>query len=152
MDQNVKIRAYRSKDKEELIELLKDNVPTYFAENEVADYETYLDEDVQKYFVAEIDGTIVGAGGINFQRDNRIGRISWDFVCPERQSQGIGSALLKHRLALLNEMDSIETVVVRTSQLAFRFYEKNGFVLKEIHKDYWAPGYDMYKMIYNPNE
>lgn len=150
MELNVKIRAYRTKDKEELIKLLQENVPAYFAENEVEDYENYLEEDIQKYYVAEVDGQIVGAGGINFKRDNRIGKISWDFVRPDFQSKGIGSALLRHRLNLLDEMKSIESVVVRTSQLAFKFYEKNGFVLKQVHKDYWAPGYDMYKMVYSP--
>jgi ribosomal protein S18 acetylase RimI-like enzyme len=45
-------------------------------------------------------------------------------------------------------MDNITTIMVRTSQLAYKFYEKNGFILKEIEKDYWAKGFDLYSMTY----
>ena len=45
-------------------------------------------------------------------------------------------------------MNEVETILVRTSQLAYQFYEKNGFVLEEMIKDYWAEGFDMFKMKY----
>lgn len=148
MKTNLKIRAFRNKDRNELLDILKLNVPSYFAEEEIDDYKNFLVESVQKYFIAEVDKKIVGAGGINFQKENRMARISWDFVSPEYQNKGIGSKLLQHRLDLLDSMETIETIMVRTSQMAYKFYEKNGFILKEIHKDYWAEGYDMYKLVY----
>lgn len=151
MNNQIKIRAYQSADKPKLLDVLKLNVPEYFAESEIADLDDYLDTKIEKYFIAEFDNQIIGAGGINFEDDFKIGKISWDFIHPEFQGKGIGKQLLQHRLDILNSMESVGTISVRTSQLAYQFYEKNGFVLKEKIKDYWAEGFDLYKMIYEPN-
>lgn len=35
--------------------------------------------------------------------------------------------------------------------LVYKFYQKQGFVLKATHKDYWAKGIDMYYMEYEGN-
>jgi ribosomal protein S18 acetylase RimI-like enzyme len=55
---------------------------------------------------------------------------------------------LKHRIDKLNSIGSIQKITVRTSQVAYKFYEKQGFELFEIIKDYWADGFDMYNMEY----
>ena len=144
-----KIREYKSSDKPLLIELLRLNIPKYFAESEVDDLEHYLDNEVEKYFVVETKDKIIGAGGINFSYNNREGRISWDFIHPKFQGQGIGKKLLNHRIKLLKTMDSIEKITVRTSESAHKFYEKNGFQLQDIIEDYWAKGFDLYRMRYN---
>lgn len=148
MNEELKIRQYNIDDKSKLIEILKLNVPHFFAESEIEDLGNYLDSEVEQYFVAELNEEIIGAGGINFENDYKTGKISWDFINPQFQGIGLGTQLLRYRIELLKSMDSIEIISVRTSQLAYKFYEKNGFVLKEIHKDYWAKGFDMYKMIY----
>ncbi len=148
MDENLKIRPFSLTDKAKLIEILKLNVPQYFAENEVDDFIFYLDYEIEKYFVAEFKEQIVGAGGINFEDDYRIGKISWDLISPKFQGLGIGAQLLKYRIDLLKSM-KVSEITVRTSQLVYQFYEKNGFYLIETHKDYWAKGFDLYKMIYD---
>ena len=82
-------------------------------------------------------------------RDSKTtGKISWDILHPEYQGKSLGSQLLKHRIGKLKSIDSIQKIIVRTSQLAYKFYEKQGFVLNEIKKDYWAKGFDMYSMEY----
>jgi GNAT superfamily N-acetyltransferase len=148
MNEELRIRPYNIEDKSKLIEILKLNVPEYFAESEIEDLDNYLDDEIEQYFVAELNKEIIGAGGINFESDYKIGIISWDFMNPKFQGIGLGTNLLRYRIELLKSMKSIEIISVRTSQLAYKFYEKNGFVLKEIKKDYWAKGFDMYKMIY----
>ena len=60
----------------------------------------------------------------------------------------MGTKLLKYRIDKLNSIDEIQKITVRTSQVAYLFYEKQGFELFEIIKDYWAPGFDMYNMEY----
>lgn len=140
------IREYQEKDKDFVIELLRLNTPEFFAPEEEQEFITYLESEIQKYFVLSIQDKIVGCGGINFNEDQTVGTISWDIFHPEYQGQSLGTELLKHRLDLLKNMPEIERVIVRTTQLVFEFYDKNGFELEEIELDYWAPGFDLYYM------
>ena len=89
---------------------------------------------------------IVGCGGINFAENGTIGKISWDMIHPAFQGKSLGTKLLKHRIEVLESISSVEKITVRTSQVAYRFYEKQGFVLNDIKKNYWAEGFDMYSM------
>lgn len=148
MKSEMTIRPYTIADKTTLLELLTLNVPKYFAEEEIEDFRLYLEHKVELYYVAQRKNQIVGAGGINFEENRSIAKISWDFIHPEYHKAGIGTRLLAHRLAVLQTMDDVKTILVRTSQLAYSFYQKNGFVLLETVKDYWAEGFDLYRMEY----
>lgn len=140
------IRAYSDKDKNKAIALLQLNTPAYFHASEQQDYEAYLEHEVEDYFVFE-DGTeIIGVGGINYFPEERTARISWDMIAPNHHGKGVGKQLLEHRINHVKENKAIDTIVVRTTQLAYRFYEKAGFILEETKKDYWADGFDLYLM------
>lgn len=140
------IRAYIPEDKEKLVQLLSLHVPVYFAASEIADYDFYLQHQTELYFIVEIDNEIAGAGGINFNKENCVANLSWDFTAPDYQNKGIGKKLLDYRIAILRNAPDINRIRVRTSQLVFRFYEKSGFKLKDVKKDYWAEGFDLYDM------
>jgi ribosomal-protein-alanine N-acetyltransferase len=146
MKEKTLIRDYTSKDKEAVLHLLKLNTPQYFAPSEENDLIDYLSNHIEHYYVLEFEHKIVGCGGINVSPDLSTGIISWDIFNPAFQGKGFGSLLLKHRLNLLTQNKQIKSIVVRTSQLAFRFYEKNGFRLLEKTKDYWSKGFDIYRM------
>ena len=146
MDSVIVIRKYKPEDRTALLQIIKNNTPKYFAETEIEDYKTYLEEEIQDYFVAELDDKIIAGAGINYDRDKQIAKISWDIVDIGFHKQGIGSLLLNHRLEIIANRKNIKSIIVRTSQHAYAFYEKNGFKLLERHKDYWAEGFDMYKM------
>ena len=145
------IRDYRQADKPALMELIRLNIPDYFAPEEAQDFSDYLDNKRELYYVALADQKIVGCGGINLSEDKTTGKISWDILHPEYQGQGIGTQLLKHRIKQMEAFPGIQKITVRTSQMAYRFYEKQGFVLKATEKDYWAKGYDLYAMEYAGN-
>ncbi len=140
------IRKYKAEDKKKLIEILNRNVPQYFAETEIDDYEEYLSNKIQDYYVVIIEGEIIAAGGINYDKERQCAKISWDIVDIHYQLKGVGTFLMHHRLHVISKKKDIKQVTVRTSQHAFSFYEKMGFKLLERHKDYWAEGFDMYKM------
>lgn len=152
MQYNLTIREYKQSDRSILLELLQLNIPTYFAASELEDFKEYLENDLEKYFVVEVDDTVIGAGGINFETNAKSAKISWDFIDPNFQGKRIGQKLLKHRIDLINTMDNIQLIEVRTSQFAFEFYAKNGFYLVTIEKDYWAKGFDLYSMVYKEIE
>jgi len=143
----MKIRNYQPNDFEAVIRLIQLNTPTYFAAEEEADLRHYLHHELDLYFVAEEASTVVGAGGINRGFDEgKTARISWDFVHPEYHGRGIGGALTQHRIALLQQEPGLEKIIVRTTQLVYRFYEKQGFQLVKQEKNFWSPGFDLYQM------
>lgn len=140
------IRLYTSTDDENIITLLRLNTPKYFAPEEEQDLKDYFANHIDHYYVVEDNGTIVGSGGFNLTNEGKNAAISWDIIHPDYQGKGVGRLLTQYRIDRIKEIDTVENISVRTSQLVFKFYEKFGFVLKEIVKDYWAEGLDMYRM------
>lgn len=142
----IEIREYFETDKNEVLSLLRENTPRYFAIEEELEFIEYLENRRELYYVVQLENKIVGCGGINF--DKNIGKISWDMISPSVQGLGLGSALLKYRIQKIKENKLIDEIIVRTSQHTFQFYEKQGFTLTEKVNDYWAVGFDLYKMKY----
>ena len=148
MNNSITIREYKSIDKISVMNLIRLNTPEYFAPEEEDDFSNYLDNERELYYVLLFNEKIVGCGGINFAENKTIGKISWDILHPEYQGKSLGTRLLEYRIEKLESIKSVQKITVRTSQVAYQFYEKQGFELKEIKKDYWAKGFDMYKMEY----
>ena len=128
MDRHIVIREYEPADKEAVLSLIRANTPEYFAPEEEADLSRYLDCEREWFYVLLFDGKIV--------------------LHPEYQGRSLGTRLLGFRIEKLGSLGGIRRITVRTSQLAFGFYRKQGFVLKEVKKDYWAEGFDLYAMEY----
>jgi ribosomal-protein-alanine N-acetyltransferase len=140
------IRAYQPSDKEAVLQLIRLNTPEYFAPSEEADLAQYLDEDAKHYFVVDEDGKIIGAGGINLFPEESLARISWDLIHPDHQGEGVGGKLTQFRLAEIRNKFPVKEIQVRTSQLVYKFYEKQGFAVQNIEENFWAPGYHLYDM------
>jgi ribosomal protein S18 acetylase RimI-like enzyme len=145
---DILIREYKDADKQSLIDILRLNTPQYFSPEEERDLSHYLENEIEYYFVLELNKQVVGAGGFNFSGDETTGKISWDLVHPDFQGRSLGSMLLKYRIEKLNAFATVQQITVRTSQLVYQFYEKAGFELIEIVENYWAKGYHLYKMRY----
>jgi ribosomal-protein-alanine N-acetyltransferase len=148
MKNNVLIRDYQPKDKAKILHLLRLNTPQYFAPAEENDLVFYLENEIEHYFVLEYANAIIGCGGINFSEDKTRGKISWDIMHPDFQGKSLGRLLLDYRLEKLKTFPDLQSISVRTSQLAYSFYEKSGFQLVEKIPDYWAQGFDLYRMEY----
>lgn len=142
------IKPYQTSHKEAVLQLLRLNTPQFFDPSEEADFVHYLDNELEDYFIIEQAGQVVGCGGINYLLADKTARISWDMLHPEAQGKGLGAQLVQHRIEHIKTQPEIETIVVRTSQLAYKFYQKCGFALQEISKDYWAKGFDLYYMVF----
>jgi len=144
----ISIRPYKTSDKNAVLDLIKLNIPKFFAAEEEKDFNIYLEKERELYYVLLYEDKIVGCGGINFNKNKTIGKISWDIFHPDYQGKSLGTKLLKHRIEKLNSIKSVQKITVRTSQVAYKFYEKQGFKLLEIIKNYWAEGFDLYNMEY----
>lgn len=143
---DIVIRKHEATDRDRIIELLRLNTPEYFSPNEEADLIDYLDHHADNYYVLLLEGVIQGCGGFNLSKDGETGKISWDIFHPESQGKGLGSALTKFRIQRMKEIAGIKTISVRTSQLAYQFYAKFGLELREVVKDYWDEGFDLYRL------
>ena len=152
MKSNLVIRAYNSNDKSAVLDILRLNTPDYFSPYEEAGFIHFLDHEIEVYYITLLNDKIVGAGGINFNENKTIGFISWGMIHPDYQRMSIGSTLLKHRIEVLKNKQEINQIIVRTSQLVFKFYEKHGFEVTEIVKDYWAKDFDLYNMIFRKDQ
>lgn len=142
----MQIRPFQTSDTPRLLELLRLNTPEYFSPAEEKDLIYYLKNEIEQYFVLLENNKIIGCGGFNLSEDKKTGKISWDIFHPESQGKGFGTELTNYRIERIKEIKSIEKISVRTSQLAFRFYAKFGFELKEIVKNYWDKGFDLYHL------
>lgn len=143
----MEIRTYRPADKEAVLSLLRVNTPQYFAPVEEADFAQYLAEYGATHYVLLMAGTIVGCGGIGIAADKTTGKLCWGMIHSKWQGQGLGRHLLHFRLKEL-KAQGVSKVVVNTSQLVYRFYEKQGFCLVQRNKDYWGQGLDCYQLEY----
>lgn len=139
----MKIRPYIASNKAAVLQLFDLNTPQYFDETERAGLIHYLENETEDYFVVEDEGQIVGAGGINYEPQSKAAVISWDIINPTEHGKGIGRKLTQHRIHHVHKNPDIEKIIVRTSQHTDKFYEKMGFKLLKVEKDYWAEGFDL---------
>lgn len=140
------IRPYIVADRQALIAMLRLNTPQYFAPEEEEEFIDYLNNKREDYFVVEEAGQVIGAGGLNNFDNNTWVRISWDLVHPDFQGRGVGKALTLFRIEEVRKRTTVRLIQVRTSQLVYPFYEKLGFELEKVEKDFWAQGFDLYQM------
>ena len=141
------IKNYSEDLRLQVLELLDLNTPEFFDPEERAEFEAYLDHEKEDYFVYVEGDQIIGVGGINYFPEEKTARIAWDMIHPDHHGKGIGSKLTQHRIDCVKQHPLGYTrIIVRTSQLAYKFYEKMGFRLVEITENYWAEGYHLYLM------
>ncbi|MCX2743002.1 GNAT family N-acetyltransferase [Mangrovivirga sp. M17] len=141
------IRRYDpTSDYEEVVEIFKLNTPVHFDPEELPNFENYLDTNNNNYFVIEESGVIKGCGGYHIMNNNDVARLSWDIIHPDYHGEGKGSELVNFILNLISEDEDVSSIEVWTSQVANSFYYKFGFRSIEMVKDYWAVGFDLYRM------
>jgi N-acetylglutamate synthase-like GNAT family acetyltransferase len=143
------IRPYKQADKETLVEIFKLNTPQYFDPKEINDFTEYLENYSDTYLTLEHEGKIVGGAGYYVKEEDKSGRITWIFFHPDASGLGLGRQIVDHCLIMLKQEPEVEKFVVTTSQLAYKFFEKFGYKLTKIEKDYWGLGLDLYEMEMN---
>ena len=140
------IRYFDNADKAQLMKIFNLNVPIYFAAGEANDFDQYLKCHSQTYLTVEDRGEIIGGTGYYIDHLDGSGRITWIFFHPMAKGNGLGREVVNYCLKILKAHPSVKKLVVSTSQYAFKFFEKFGYELVKIEKEYWGPGLDLYLM------
>ena len=140
------IRPYKSADKESLLKIFNLNIPINFDKNEINNFEEYIEQRADTYLTIEVDNNIVGGTGYYINENDKSGRITWIFFHPNYSGQGLGKQSVEHCLKILSKDNRVEKFIVTTSQLAYKFFEKFGYSICRVEKDYWGAGLDLYEM------
>src|SRR5688572_30026991 len=109
------IREYNDKDRSACLDLFKSNMPLYFAEHELTDYEQWLDgrearklaydnSQAEMYYVLENDGEICACGGFYVSKNQREARMCWGMVGNASHKNGYGTILLEYRIQRIREL------------------------------------------------
>ncbi|WP_394888077.1 ribosomal protein S18-alanine N-acetyltransferase [Clostridium butyricum] len=100
-------------------------------------YEQELNNSLAKYFVAKIDNKVVGFIGTWIIVDES--HITNVAVHPNYRKLGIGSKLIESMLSYCNKKNcTAYTLEVRESnKAAISVYEKHGFIIDGIRKEYY---------------
>jgi N-acetylglutamate synthase-like GNAT family acetyltransferase len=145
------IRPYIIHDKQDCLDTFKSNVPDFFSENEIADFEAFLDRletgiPKTQFFVIEDEKRIVGCGGFGDKDNKNIISLAWGHIHKNEHKKGLGQQLLTYRLALIKQMYSHLPLLIDTTQFSYGFYKKNGFRLLKITENYYTEGMHRYDM------
>lgn len=152
-------RKYIKADKESCMNAFKSNVPLYFTEEEITDFENFLDR-LEKgsddgnpgntyFFVVVLNEKVIGCGGFGDRYNDNIISLAWGLIHKDFHKRGFGKKLLLHRLEQIKKIYPASRVVMDTTQFSFSFFEKYGFVTTKITRDYYTNGMHRYDMSLN---
>lgn len=139
------IRQYRESDIDAVVEIFRSNIPKYFGPSEEPELREFLAAFGELYSVIEVDGNVVGAGGIGLNDDDTVS-LCWGMVHREHLGTGVGKILTQYRIERSREVFGDMPIVTSTSQLTEGFYERFGLKTFERNKDAFGPGLDECKM------
>lgn len=139
------IRRFASPDLPQVVEIFRSNIPKYFGPGEEQGLLDFLQDYAEDYYVVEIEGEVIGAGGIALNDDETVS-LCWGMIRSDHLGTGLGKKLTEFRIEKSHEKFGNLPLVTSTSQHTQGFYEKFGFVLTEHTPDGFGPGLDICKM------
>jgi predicted GNAT family N-acyltransferase len=142
------IRKYQPDDLEALVAIFRSNIPKYFTPDEEPGLYSFINDRLDDYYVVEIGGEVVGAGGIalNADIDPQTVSLCWGMVREDHLGTGLGKALTEFRIKLAQEKYPGIALTIGTSQHTEGFYQKFGFTTVEHTPDGYGHGIDMCRM------
>lgn len=143
---NLHIRPYKNTDYDSCLRIFKSNVPQYFDESEISEFEEFLVAHAsESYWVIEQNDIGIGCGGIRVRSDSS-GGLSYGMIDHRFHRNGIGKALTNFRILQLLDSPDLVTITLDTSQHTYAFYQRFGFEVTNIRKDFYGEGLDCYSM------
>ena len=147
MSNEVNLRPYSADDLDAVVAVFRSNIPKYFTPAEEPGLYEFLDGYAEDYYVVEIDGDVVGSGGVAWNDlEKPTVSLCWGMVRRDHLGTGLGKKLTKFRIKYAREKYGDVPLTIGTSQHTQGFYEKFGFRLVEHTADGFGPGIDACKM------
>jgi ribosomal-protein-alanine N-acetyltransferase len=147
------IRAYQISDKQACLEAFESNVPKYFTQAEIADYDKFLEMIPIKveanktfYYVVVFGNEVIGCGGFGDKDNSDIITLAWGLIHQNFHKKGFGKVLLDYRLEQIKEKYPNQLVYIDTTQYSYGFFEKYGFETTKITHDFYEMGLHRYDM------
>lgn len=141
----MQVRPFSPNDLKAVVAVFRSNIPKYFGPSEEPGLVDFLAERPEHYYVVEVDGEVVGAGGIGLNNDDTVS-LCWGMVHERHLGTGLGKLLTEYRIQRSREVFGDKPMVTSTSQHTEGFYKKFGFVTFEHTPDGFGPGIDICKM------
>ncbi len=142
------VQKYHSEYFKYCVAMFKTNIPHFFDYTEQQLFETYLlKKDIQYYVLFNEDRRIVAAGGYGYNNILKTVDLTWGMVDRSCHKNGFGRRLTDYRIQKITTEHPKSNILLNTTQHTFRFYEKFGFKITKITKNYYALGLDRYYMI-----
>lgn len=123
----------------------RSNLPEFFADDELAEFTTFLDRlegdglPNVAYFTVLERGEALAFGGWFTRKDTELGGLAWGMVHRAHHRRGLGTLLLEHRL---QAMADLKGVALDTTPASFTFYARFGFVQTAFKANGYGPGLD----------
>ena len=129
------------------LSLFNTNIPIFFAKKEKLLFKNYLQTKYIYYYVLFEKNIIVASGGYGFNEKTKTVDLTWGMVDLNLHKKGYGKSLLNYRIKKISIDFPNTNISLNTSQKTFKFYEKFGFQLEKITKNFYREGLDRYDMI-----
>jgi ribosomal protein S18 acetylase RimI-like enzyme len=147
----MKIRRLQLKDLGQIVAMVHDVMGPEDAKKALKDMKVILDIEktdaykFQEFYVMEIEGDIVAAGGFwGLHYDPPMARMDWFVVPRKHQRKGFGTMMIKYLEGRIKRkklrMILAETSSSRAYAPVVDFFRKNGFVQAGHIPNYWEDG------------
>ena len=138
MKSQVTFRPYSRDDKESCLGLFDANCPEFFAPNERADYQRFLEVGSSGYELCLINDEVAGAFGLMGDADTRR-RLNWIMLNPRFRGLGAGRATME-RVVSLASFERVQFVDIAASQKSAPFFARFGAVTLKVIDNGWGAG------------
>jgi predicted N-acetyltransferase YhbS len=142
----VSLREYQPADRDQCIQIYRNNEQTHFPSGFIDQFEAFLDGGDALKLVICLDGAVEGLGGINRLPDQggECAWLSFGMVNPAWQRQGLGTLLTLARLGVLAKPVRSIRIFMANVPTSVSFYERFGFrssgMLRTVHRSVKLPG------------
>jgi len=146
----MRTREYQHRDRFQLIQILKRNIPKYFSDNEIDDFEEYLDKEHWDYHNVYLNSEdrVVGCAGFYLKSPGVIG-LTWAFFEPGQLGGASARKVLERYLSTAARQicpNGNAALLLNTTPRVAKLMERFGFKVTSFEEGGYASRYDMVGM------